>query len=161
MTNQSMQQTTIIFFIRDDQILLAMKKRGHGVGKWNGIGGKALPDETIEAAAIREAQEEVGVTPISLVKVAQLNFRFPEDNGNHGNHASTVFLCDTWSGEPVESEEMKPQWFVKDDIPYDAMWTDDQKWLPKILSGKKLIATLSSATNNTADTYEEREVESF
>jgi len=35
-----MKQTTIIFPIYDDQVLLGMKKRGFGEGKWNGFGGK-------------------------------------------------------------------------------------------------------------------------
>lgn len=156
-----MQQTTILFFIKDDQILLALKKRGHGAGKWNGVGGKVKENETIEAAAIRESQEEVGITPIKLTKVAELTFIFPGEAGNHGNHESAVFLCDKWDGEPAESEEMQPKWFSITNIPYDAMWDDDKRWLPKILSGKKLIATLSSDTNSTADSYVEREVDHF
>ncbi|HET8669978.1 MAG TPA: NUDIX domain-containing protein, partial [Candidatus Saccharimonadales bacterium] len=43
--------------------LLAMKKRGFGINKWNGVGGKVDEDETIEQAAIRECQEEITVTP--------------------------------------------------------------------------------------------------
>lgn len=156
-----MQQTTILFFIKDSRILLAMKKRGHGAGKWNGVGGKVKENETIEAAAIRESQEEVGMSPLQLTKVAELTFMFPGEADNHGNHESTVFFCDEWDGEPLESEEMKPQWFLKDRIPYDSMWDDDKRWLPKILSGKKLIATLSSDTNSTADSYTEQEVDHF
>ena len=38
-----------------------MKKRGFGVGKINGVGGKVGKGETIETAAVREAHEEVGV----------------------------------------------------------------------------------------------------
>lgn len=26
------------------------------------------------------------------------------------------------------SEEMKPQWFRKDEIPFDTMWPDDRYW---------------------------------
>ena len=36
-----------------NQILLGMKKRGFGSGKWNGFGGKVEPNETIEEAAKR------------------------------------------------------------------------------------------------------------
>jgi hypothetical protein len=36
-----MRQTTLVFvFNEKNQILLAMKKRGFGEGKWNGAGGK-------------------------------------------------------------------------------------------------------------------------
>lgn len=34
-------------------VLLGMKKRGFGAGKWNGFGGKVQPGETIEEAARR------------------------------------------------------------------------------------------------------------
>ena len=41
-------------FIRDsDQVLLGLKKRGFGVGFWNGFGGKVEKGETIEEGARR------------------------------------------------------------------------------------------------------------
>lgn len=43
-----MRQSTLVFvFNKQKQILLAMKKRGFGVGKWNGAGGKVEDGETI------------------------------------------------------------------------------------------------------------------
>ncbi len=44
---------TLVFLVDDDRVLLGMKKRGFGAGKWNGFGGKVEPGETIEEAAIR------------------------------------------------------------------------------------------------------------
>lgn len=45
------------------QVLLGEKKRGFGMGKWNGFGGKVDPgDASIVAAAAREIQEEANVT---------------------------------------------------------------------------------------------------
>jgi len=32
-----------------------------------------------------------------------------------------------------ETEEMKPEWFSIDEIPYDKMWDDDSYWMPRIL----------------------------
>ena len=48
------------------QLLLGRKKRGFGEGKWNGFGGKLEPGETVEEAAVRELQEESGVTATQL-----------------------------------------------------------------------------------------------
>jgi hypothetical protein len=48
-----------------------------------------------------------------------------------------VFRVDRFSGEPVETEEMRPEWFPVDAIPYDQMWPDDRYWLPLFLAGKK------------------------
>lgn len=44
---------------------------------------------------------------------------------------------DTWEGEPVETEEMRPQWFDHTEIPFEKMWTDDEYWLPRALKGEK------------------------
>ncbi len=42
---------TLCFFERGDEVLLGMKKRGFGVGLWNGFGGKVEAGEAVEAAA--------------------------------------------------------------------------------------------------------------
>ncbi len=45
---------TLLFVLKEGQILLGMKKRGFGKGRWNGFGGKvAVGEETIEEGAIR------------------------------------------------------------------------------------------------------------
>lgn len=43
------------------RVLLGLKKRGFGIGRWNGFGGKVEPGETVEAAAKREVLEEAGI----------------------------------------------------------------------------------------------------
>lgn len=154
-----MIQTTIAFLVKDSKILLAMKKRGHGVGKWNGTGGKSLPKETIEQTAVREAEEEIGVTPLSLRKVGEITFTFPPEK--NFNHQSTVFLCDSWKGDPTESEEMLPKWFSLDEVPYSDMWESDQYWLPKVLVGKLIIATVDSGSGDSLHSYKDEEVNSF
>jgi len=40
-------------------------------------------------------------------------------------------------GSPEETEEMQPDWFLKQGIPLDDMWLDDRFWLPQILSDDK------------------------
>ena len=45
-----------LVFVRDylnKKILLGFKKRGFGVNKWNGLGGKCEPNETIIECAKR------------------------------------------------------------------------------------------------------------
>ena len=61
------------------RILLGMKKRGFGSGKWNGFGGKVEPTDTsIAQAAARELAEEcsVHVAPDALIKRGLLRFQF-------------------------------------------------------------------------------------
>ena len=37
-----MIEATLCFLLAGERILLGMKKRGLGVGKWNGFGGKEI-----------------------------------------------------------------------------------------------------------------------
>lgn len=133
-----LRQVSIVFMLRDKQILLAMKKRGFGQGHWNGAGGKPESGEDIVATARRECQEEIGVIPGDLKLVAILNFYAQGSPGN--NQQAHVYFCHEWQGEPRETEEMRPQWFNLKDIPYDSMWADDKYWLPLVLSGQKIAA---------------------
>ena len=53
--------TTLVLVHQGEKVLLGMKKRGFGQGRWNGFGGKLHEGETIEQAAKRETFEEAGV----------------------------------------------------------------------------------------------------
>lgn len=125
--------TTVLFF-QDGQILLGLKKRGFGMKKYNGFGGKVKEGETVSEGAIRECIEEVGLLPLDLTKVAEIDF------GQSYQQLMHVYVSYKWSGKIKESEEMKPKWFTLEQIPYQAMWKDDIYWLPYILQGKKILA---------------------
>lgn len=130
---------TLLFLKRKDQILLAMKKRGFGEGRWNGVGGKIEEGETIEQALVRECREEIGVIPMHYWKVAENNFHEYHD-GQPAQMYVHVYFCDEWEGEPAESDEMKPKWFDLTDIPYGSMWPDDEFWLPQVLTGNRIYS---------------------
>ena len=126
---------TLVLIREQDRVLLGMKKRGFGAGRWNGFGGKVEAGESIEAAAKRETFEECGITLTAMEEVGIHEFEFHDRRGEilevH------VFRGDVWQGEPIETEEMRPQWFTVDAVPYDEMWPDDIHWIPVFLAGKK------------------------
>lgn len=148
-----MRQATLVLLVKDDSILLGMKKRGFGVGKWNGFGGKVdrTKDADVLSAAIREVKEEISVDLKDPKQVGVLHFFFPYKP--EWNQDVFVFLARDWSGEPVESEEMAPQWFKKGEIPYDKMWSDDQFWLPLALEGKKIEGSFTFKEGELLDTH--------
>lgn len=126
-------RATLLFVIRDDEILLIRKKRGLGAGKINGPGGRLESGESPLEAAIREVQEEVGVTPNQISEHGELCFQFVDGYGIH----VYVFSAAGCSGEVCETDEALPLWTPLAKIPYHEMWPDDAIWLPWLLDGKR------------------------
>ncbi|KAM4531438.1 oxidized purine nucleoside triphosphate hydrolase isoform 1-T1 [Odontesthes bonariensis] len=127
---------TLVMVVQPGRVLLGMKKRGFGVGKWNGFGGKVQPGETIEDAAKRELQEESSLTVDALEKIGNIKFEFVGEPQLLDVH---IFRADAYNGEPTESDEMRPQWFEIDKIPFSQMWPDDIMWFPLMLQKKKFV----------------------
>jgi 8-oxo-dGTP diphosphatase len=127
------EEGTLCFVIQDGQILLIEKKRGLGAGKVNGPGGRLEKGETAEQAAIRETQEEVGITPTGVQWAGELRFQFRDGYSLH----CTVYRASGWEGELVETAEAKPFLVRTDQIPYGRMWADDEQWMPRLLAGEK------------------------
>merc|ERR1712071_300091 len=130
---------TLVLIRKEKEVLLGLKKRGFGVGKWCGFGGKVEDGETLLTAAARELEEESGliVLPADLVQIGVMEFEFVENPIPMQVH---VFTTSSYSGNLVETEEMKPQWFDIADIPFHKMWADDESWYPLYLAGKKFRA---------------------
>ncbi len=139
--NQELPKLTLCFLLRDNQVLLGRKKRGTGIGKWLGAGGKVEPGETVKRATIRETQEEFCITPHKITHIAKLGFYFPyQKNKKDLDQHVYAYLCTDWQGQAQETDEMKPQWFDLDQIPYDDMWPDSIHWLSDALNGQKMDA---------------------
>ncbi len=125
---------TLCFIIEDKRILLGLKKKGFGKGRWNGFGGKVRKGEKIEQAARRELAEEAKVKAVNIRKLGKLDFCYPKESFKMITH---IFYCDSYQGKPEETSEMKPAWFELEKIPFNKMWPDDIYWLPYLLKGKK------------------------
>lgn len=123
---------TLMFVVRDDQVLLIEKKRGLGAGKVNGPGGKIDPGETPLQAVVRETQEELHVTPLAPVKLGELWFVM-SDSPDILCH---VFRAEDFTGTPTETDEAVPLWTPTGAIPYRRMWEDDRQWLPLLLENR-------------------------
>jgi 8-oxo-dGTP diphosphatase len=125
------------------QVLLGHKKRGFGTGKIMGLGGHVEPGEPGAAAAIRETQEEAGITvaPDSVTRRAELAFVYPTQP--ELNAHVTVFFGGQWSGQVQDTQEITPQWFDVDSLPLSQMVDDEAYWLPRVLAGETLAGTIT------------------
>ncbi len=158
---QGMPDATLCFLLRGMQIrtfwhtrfhptsiLLGYKKRGFGMGKWAGIGGRIENGEGIAEAACREVYEEIGVTISENALQARgvIAFRFPHRPS--WNQIVHLFVATEWSGEAGESEEMRPAWYALDALPFAEMWDDARYWLPQLIAGESLHLRITFGEDN-------------
>ena len=145
---------TLAVLYNTENVLLAMKKRGFGAGRWNGYGGKVQEGESVKEAMSRELTEEAGIPAPVLTEAGLITFVFPEKKEELAVH---LFRSADFHGQAVETEEMRPQWFARDQIPFAAMWPDDPIWMPLFLAGKDIAATFWFKDENTIMRYELRD----
>lgn len=127
---------TLLYVVRDGQVLLIHKKRGLGAGRVNGPGGRVQAGEEPLAAAVRETEEELGVTPRNVRWAGEVLFHVLDGASIHIH----VFRADDVTGEPRETDEAVPLWVPASAVPFDRMWEDDRHWFPHFLAGRPFQA---------------------
>ncbi|KAG5716182.1 7,8-dihydro-8-oxoguanine triphosphatase [Termitomyces sp. T112] len=139
---------TNAFIIHKNKILLGYKKRGFGKNMYNGFGGKVELGETSQQAALRELEEEAGITA-PLQHAGTLLFT---TGAEEAAYHIEVYRADEYTGDVTETDEMRPEWFslpltdskgsnaTEDNlptIPFEKMWEDDRHWMPLLISRTK------------------------
>ena len=92
---------------RDNRVLIAQRPAGKSMaGLWEFPGGKVEPEETPEAALIRELKEELGID-VCLECLAPFNFASHAYEKFH--LLMPLYLCRSWDGEisPREGQQIK------------------------------------------------------
>ena len=159
-----LSERTLCFLVRGSppkEVLLGLKKRGFGVGKFAGFGGAVEEGETIRGAAARELDEETGlkVKEQDLEYMGHVVFLFSAKPA--WDQKVYVFRATAWAGVPAESDEMQPAWFGIDELPLRQMWQDAAHWLPQVLDGQRLYKRFVLAPDNeTVETISEDETQS-
>ncbi|KAJ3981772.1 hypothetical protein F5890DRAFT_1613413 [Lentinula detonsa] len=152
---------TNAFIFHEKKILLGYKKRGFGLHKYNGFGGKIEPGETSLEAAARELEvknsiphilKEVGsdIGPLKeeagiRSSLKHIGVLFFISEGENSAFHIDIYRGDGFEGTVTESEEMRPEWFsitandstdpyAAPAIPYDRLWETDPYWFPLLFS---------------------------
>jgi 8-oxo-dGTP diphosphatase len=92
----------------DSRVLIARRPEGKSMaGLWEFPGGKVEPDETPEAALIRELQEELGIdtwesclAPLAFASHSYEDFHL----------LMPLFACRKWEGTPMSREKQALKW---------------------------------------------------
>lgn len=102
----------IIFDEHQEKVLLALRKPGQHQGdRWEFPGGKQEPGETLEAALVRELDEEIGVVPERFALRCHLEFAYPEKTVRLHFFDVTI-----WSGTPEGREGQSVGWFKRSEL---------------------------------------------
>ncbi|KAJ2674517.1 Nudix (Nucleoside diphosphate linked moiety X)-type motif 1 [Coemansia sp. RSA 1085] len=115
------------------RVLLGLKKRGLGEGLWNGFGGKLETGETLYACAQRELEEECGLMAKRLDYVGVLFMKCSDEL----ELTIFVYTAEDLVGDIVESDEMRPQWFHVNELPYTGAYEESRLWWPAMLDGAR------------------------
>lgn len=107
-----------LFVASSGKILLGLRAPAKRVwpNHWDTIGGRVEDRESLEEALIREAQEEVGVTPTEFRLIATVREKRPDIYGDALHH---VYAVTQWQGgEPANicDEHTELRWFSVDEI---------------------------------------------
>jgi len=88
----------------------------------------------------------VEIREADLQWVGKVTFVFPFKA--QWNQEVAIFLAERWKGEPGESDEMQSTWFKPAEIPYNLLWQDALHWLPRVIDGNKIAATITFQEDN-------------
>lgn len=106
-----------VIIIKDNKVLFGKRKNSHGDGTWSLPGGHLEFGESWEDCALREVEEEVGITINNLHFVTATNDIFQAEE----KHYVTLFVkADYVAGEVTLKEPEKCEqwnWFDWDNLP--------------------------------------------
>lgn len=108
-----------------------LRSDDHHLDKYNGLGGKMLPDEDVVSCLRREIFEEAGIHCEEIILRGTINWTGFGPGGE--NWLGFVFRIDRFSGTPFTSnEEGSLSWVPVDSLDKLPMWEGDRYFLPLV-----------------------------
>lgn len=114
----------------EGRVLLARRPEGKKMaGLWEFPGGKMNPEETPEAALIRELKEELGIA-VEEKNLAPFAFASHAYDGFH--LLMPLYLCRRWHGRPAPKEGQALAWVARDRLVEYPMPAADRPLIPML-----------------------------
>lgn len=125
-----------VYVVKDGKILAGTRASGDGEGMLCGPGGHIEDGETPGQAAIRETQEEFGITPMELIPVGM------GLKGGNGLQPH-LFLCTRYEGKPkcVDEEMHYPRFVAMEEL------ENSDNLFPAFEDGYKAVVRAVSEAN--------------
>ncbi len=134
---------TLGFILSQDQeqVLLVHRQgrtNDYHSGKFNGLGGKMKPDESVSQCMKREIQEEAAITCTTMTLRGTINWT---DFGPQGEDwLGFIFLISEFSGTPnTVNEEGTLDWHPIGQLNSLPMWPGDKHFLPLVFDNDPRI----------------------
>ena len=123
-----MKNTTLCYIEHQDKVLMLYrnkKKDDINEGKWIGIGGKFMENESPEECMLREVYEETGIKPASWKYRAVVTFVCDLCEGEYMH----LFVAKDFSGTVKDCDEGELMWVEKEKIYTLPIWEGDKIFL--------------------------------
>lgn len=125
-----MKLATLCYLKKNEQTLMLhriKKDKDFHAGKWNGLGGKFLPNESPEECAKREILEESG---FNINKLQLKGFiTFPDFKDDEDWYVF-VYVVHDFEGTMTECDEGELHWIDNDKLLELKLWEGDRVFLP-------------------------------
>jgi len=146
-----MKLATLCYLKKDNKTLMLYRNKKPDdthKGKWNGLGGKVEAGETPEQCAIREVQEESGLTTTNLKLHGVITF--PMFDGKDDWYVF-VFTITEFHGEMIDSPEGELDWIPDNELMKLNLWEGDRIFLPWIQSDRFFSAKFTYIAKELID----------
>lgn len=149
---QQVNHNSLCVLIRDEAVLLTMTADRPRKITWSAIASQITAQDSLAQKAVKEIYRLTKLTIYERdLKQAGTIHYFTIDNNHTRSETltTTIFVCHEWQGEAINATGIRPTWFPFDQIPFNDMFDDAQSWLPKILSGDRIIVEVYTKLDPT------------
>jgi len=127
---------TLCYVRQSDKTLMihrTKKANDFHEGKWNGLGGKFEPGETPEECAVREVQEESGLTMLNPKLHGFISFPMFDCKNDW---YVFLFSANEYEGDLIDSPEGDLEWVPDEELLDLNLWEGDKIFLKWLLDDK-------------------------
>lgn len=134
-----MIEATVVFMVRGGAVLLGEKQKKYCAGCLVPPGGRVEIGESMQASAIRETQEECGLTPV--LGRQPLGSILCYHEGSLNDILVHIFRTTRFHGTPTDTDELQSVgWYSLNDETIGRMMMGDRSWINHVIHPRRFEA---------------------